>query len=651
MPHLHARRPARAGRILARLVGEHQDPAHALGVQLARELRHRHGPRRILAAGHRDRGVVQDLEGHVGAGRDRLADREGSRVEQRPVAELLEEVRHVHEGREAHPLGAFAPHLGDPDDVPPHVHGEAVTADPAGRHRALGHDGRPVVGAPRAEVRRPRQGERERALARRLDDRHSRPDRVEGDPAIEAPGDHAGDHVGIELAVGGDQDLAALVALADDAGAVRKLVEHLAEEQLEEAPLLLDHQQLPEPARELADDPGLERKEHAELQDPDAVTLECRVVEAEIGQRLPEVVVGLARRRDPEPRVLRRHRDPVEPVGGGERPGRLQAPVDDLALDVERVGRQEPRRLARCPRAPLVGKPGIHDRDPIGMNLRGADRVRDVGHHLEGHPQPRVPRQLEPEAAEVEDVLDVSREEDRHVEVVERDLGVGGQGRRLGLRIVAREREHAAVPPDAREVRVAEDVPAPVHAGRLAVPHAEHAVVAGMPVEIGELASEHGGGAEILVHARDEDDLVLGHQLAVALHRLIEAAEGRSPVAGDQGRRVEAPAPVGAVLVQRQANERLDAGQEDAARLETVLRLEGEAAGGLGGLQGRRHDAAPSVASRRVARNAKGARRPLAVRPRPPGVPRVSGSRTRPGRSRTRRRSHRWRRRRTPVRS
>ena len=109
--------------------------------------------------------------------------------------------------------------------------------------------------------------------------------------------------------------------------------------------------------------------------------------------------------------------------------------------------------------------------------------------------------------------------------------------------------------------------------------------------------------------------------------------------------------PVGAVLVQRQANERLDAGQEDAARLETVLRLEGKAAGGLGGLQGRRHHAAPSVASRRVARNAKGARRPLAVRPRPPGVPRVSGSRTRPGRSRTRRRSHRWRRRRTPVRS
>ena len=386
VPDLDAGRPPRVPRVLARLVGEDQDPPHALGLQLARELRHRHRARRVLAAGHRDRGVVEDLEGHVGARRDRLADGQRPRVKERPVAELLEEVRHVDERREADPLGALAPHLGDPDDVPSHVHGEAVTADPRGRHRSLGHDGRAIVGAAGAEVRRPDQGQRDRALARRLDDRHTGADRVETDPAIEAAGDDAGDRVGVELAVRGDEDLTGLVALADDAGAVGELVERLAEQQLDEAALLFDHEQLLEPARELTDDPALEREEHAELEEPDPVPPEGGIVEAQVGQGLPEVVVGLARRHDPEPRVRRRDGDPVEPVGGGKRPGGLEATVHDLTLDVERVGRQEARGLSNLPRAAFVSEPRLHDGDPLGGDRRGADGVGDVGHHLEGHP-------------------------------------------------------------------------------------------------------------------------------------------------------------------------------------------------------------------------------------------------------------------------
>ena len=175
-----------------------------------------------------------------------------------------------------------------------------------------------------------------------------------------------------------------------------------------------------------------------------------------------------------------------------------------------------------------------------GRDLGGADGVRDVGHDLERHPEARVPRQLEPQSAQVEDLLHGPGEEDGHQRVVERDLGVGRQRRGLGLRVVAGEREDAALAADPREVGVLEDVPAPVHPGRLPVPHAEDAVVLRLREHVGELAAEDRGGPEVLVDAGDEDDLVLGEEGAVALERDVEAAQRRAPVAGDQRRGVEA---------------------------------------------------------------------------------------------------------------
>ncbi len=47
----------------------------------------------------------------------------------------------------------------------------------------------------------------------------------------------------------------------------------------------------------------------------------------------------------------------------------------------------------------------------------------------------------------------------------------------------------------------------------------------GAAVEVRQLAAEHGGRAEILVHARDEDDLMLAEEVAMALDRLVEPAE------------------------------------------------------------------------------------------------------------------------------
>ena len=65
--------------------------------------------------------------------------------------------------------------------------------------------------------------------------------------------------------------------------------------------------------------------------------------------------------------------------------------------------------------------------------------------------------------------------------------------------------------------------------------------------------------------------VVLLDELAVARQLLVEATERRALVAGDHRAGVEAAAAVGAVLVERQADEALEPGQEDAALLEDVL--------------------------------------------------------------------------------
>ena len=79
--------------------------------------------------------------------------------------------------------------------------------------------------------------------------------------------------------------------------------------------------------------------------------------------------------------------------------------------------------------------------------------------------------------AEVEDLLQRAGVERRHVQRGERRLAGARQRRALAARVVADERERAAVGVRAREVRVAQRVHRAVEARVLAVPDADHAVV------------------------------------------------------------------------------------------------------------------------------------------------------------------------------
>ena len=105
-------------------------------------------------------------------------------------------------------------------------------------------------------------------------------DRFDPRLAREPLGDGPRDLVRVELADDAEQRALLLVELADDARPIGPAVQHVLGEQLEESALLLDDQDLLEPAAELADDARLHRREHRQLEDADAVAAQLRVAEA-----------------------------------------------------------------------------------------------------------------------------------------------------------------------------------------------------------------------------------------------------------------------------------------------------------------------------------------------------------------------------------
>ena len=564
------------------VIGGDDDPLHPVRFEAPGEGGHGQGSHRILAPRHGHRGVVENLVRDVDAGRDGVVDGEAARVEERAVADVLEEVRRLGKRGDAHPLRSLRAHVGDPDDAAVHAHGHAVTADTRGGHRALGHHRRPVVGAARAEVGRPRQRQRLRPVLELVDVTNARLDGVHPHLARDALGDGPRDRVGVELAHDGDEEPVLFVALAHDAGPVRHGVERVLGEHLDEGPLLLDDENLLEALGELAHHPRLHGKEHPHLENADAVTAQLLVVETELDEGLPDVVVGLARGHDAEPGVRGGHDDAIELVLVGVELGQLEPRVVQGPLHVQAIGRDQVD-IDQMLEGPAIQLDGRDDRvDPLRRGLGRPRLVGDIGHDLHAHPQAGDAREHETVQAQVEDLLDIAGKDRGHEGIVERDFRVAGQRRRLGHGIVAHQGEHAAVLAHSRVVRVLEGIARPVHAGSLAVPHAEHAVVLRAREEPHHLAAEHRGGAEVLVEPRREHHVVGFEQLALTLQRLVEAAQGRPAVARDEGGGTEPAALVGPVLVERKPDQGLGARQIDAPRLLGEFRIQREALGRCG---------------------------------------------------------------------
>ena len=213
--------------------------------------------------------------------------------------------------------------------------------------------------------------------------------------------------------------------------------------------------------------------------------------------------------------------------------------------------------------------------DAVGVHVDRAGAVGDRRDELHADPDAAGAGQGDGVAAEVERLLHVAGEQDRHVQVDERRVARARQRRRLGGRVVADDGHHAAVPGRAGEDAVADGVAGAVEAGRLAVPDADDAVVALVGERVGELAAHHRGGGELLVDARADDDRQVGHRRRGSRRLLLERADGRALVAGHERGGRQAVAAVDAQLVDGEPGERLDAGQEHAPVLapEAILEL------------------------------------------------------------------------------
>ena len=140
------------GRILVWLVTDHHDLGDALGSALARDVTGGDRPVDRLATCHRYRIVVQDLVGDVDVGRDRGANSQNAGVIVGAVAEVGENVLFVGERRLPDPWHAFRTHVGERGGRAIHPNRHDMAADARRRATALGHLGRSVMRAARAEV-------------------------------------------------------------------------------------------------------------------------------------------------------------------------------------------------------------------------------------------------------------------------------------------------------------------------------------------------------------------------------------------------------------------------------------------------------------------------------------------------------------------
>ena len=569
------------GGVLGGVVGDHHHLGHALGVHRAGQLGHGHAAVDVLAARHGDRAVVEDLVGDVGAGGHGLAQRQRAGVVVGAVADVLKPVLHRHERRCADPLAAFAAHLSRAADVAGGRHGRhAVAADAAACLGALRHPGGAVVRAARAEPRRAAGGLLALGSGDRQRDRdalgHSRPDAFGTEPVHQERPDLACDQVGVHLTVAREPEAAVLIALAEHDGRAGHAVEVLLHERLDDRALLFHSDDHIEPIGELAQAGGLERPHYGWLPDADASALQLDVVESHAVERLAQVVIGLACGHEADPGVAGGNGLAIELVGRHELVDCDHAALVDLEFHAHRVRAEQGVLLGVRPGLALPFEFGTRDRDTARANLHGRVAVGHVGDDLERRPESAVAGQLVAPAAVVDDLLDRAGIQDRRLEVDEHGLGLRRQRGRLRSGVVAGHEQHATLGVDATDVRMFDGVSRPVDPRRLAVPHAEHTVVAALEVAVRELASPHDRGAQILVEAGLEDDVVLLELGGIGRHQRVDAAQRRPAVARHHGRVVQPVTAICPELIQQHAQQRLHARHGHIAfhAVEAILELE-----------------------------------------------------------------------------
>ncbi len=143
------------------IVSADDDLAHALGSKFVRQRGDGQHALGVLGTRHRHDFVVQQLVGDVDARSNAGLDGELAGVEERSIADVLEQVGYLGERGLSDPLAAFPTHLGDPGDgavLAARNRHHDVTADSAACQRSLGYRGRTIVRASTAEIWGPLSG-------------------------------------------------------------------------------------------------------------------------------------------------------------------------------------------------------------------------------------------------------------------------------------------------------------------------------------------------------------------------------------------------------------------------------------------------------------------------------------------------------------
>ena len=368
-----------------------------------------------------------------------------------------------------------------------------------------------VVGTARAVERRSVDGERDPGALRcdHLVEGPEPPGESSRQPGVE----RGEQRVDVERPVTRHEQVALFVASADHPRVMGAVVERTLQEAFERRVLLLDHHHLVEALGEVASLGRIERDRHQQLEQADAGSPEVVVGdEAEHPQRFADLVERVPGCSDAEPVVDGASDHAVESVVDAVATRERPADLLEFALHVDRV-----RREQTTVRLWMEGMPAdIDDRrrrpHTIGVHVDCARAVGDRGHQLETGPQPARTRERDGVPAQVECLLHIAREEDRHVQVDHRGIARRGERRRLGGGIVTDHGDHAAVHRRPREHGVADRVAAAVEPGPLAVPDADDAVVACVVEGHRELAAHHRSRREFLVHRRLHHDREVRHR-------------------------------------------------------------------------------------------------------------------------------------------
>ena len=131
--------------------------------------------------------------------------------------------------------------------------------------------------------------------------------------------------------------------------------------------------------------------------------------------------------------------------------------------------------------------------------------------------------------------------------------------------IVARHHQHAALRRRTIGIAVMQRIARAVDPRPLAIPHGKDALDPRIGVQRGLLRAQHGGCAQILVHRRQEGDVILRQPLLRPPQLLIHRAEGGTAIARDIAGGLQPRRPVAARLIQQDPHQCLRSGQKDPA--------------------------------------------------------------------------------------